>query len=156
MADLSGLESYLQRALVANPKLASFEQRYEAATSRIPQAAALPDPMLQVTRFVESVQTRTGPQETIFMLNQRIPWFGKLDSREQAASAEAEALWFAFQNQQLSLVRMVSLSFFEYGYTEEAIRLTEENLDLLRRLEPIVEEKVKTGGELNSLLRLKV
>jgi len=150
------LESYLNRAQMANPQLKAFQLRYEAAMQRIPQVSALPDPMFQITHFVESVQTRTGPQENILMLSQRIPWFGKLSSRADAASAEAEALWYAFQNQQLMLARRVSLSFYEYGYTEEAIKLTQENRDLLQELEPIVEEKVRSGGEINALLRLKV
>lgn len=90
------------------------------------------------------------------MLSQKIPWFGKLGSGESAASAEAEALWFAYQNQQLMLARRVSLAFYEYAYIKDAIRLTRENLDLLQGLESIVEEKVRGGAELNSLLRLKV
>jgi outer membrane protein TolC len=150
------LQNYLSLALANNPQLKAFEQRYEAAMQRIPQAAALPDPMLQVTSFVESVQTRTGPQENVLMLSQKIPWFGKLSSREDVASAEAEALWFAYQNQQLMLARRVSLAFYEYAYIKDAIRLTRENLKLLQGLEPIVEEKVRTGADLNSLLRLKV
>lgn len=150
------LQSYLSLALANNPQLEAFEQRYEAAMQRIPQAAALPDPMLQVTSFVESVQTRTGPQENVFMLSQKLPWFGKLGSRKEVASSEAEALWYAYQNQQLSLVRGVSLAYYEYGYTQEAIRLTKENRNLLEKLEPIVEEKVKGGADLNALLRLKV
>lgn len=154
--NLNDLHSYLMQALAANPQLDAFEQRYEAAMQRIPQASSLPDPMFQVTSFVESVQTRTGPQENVFMLSQKLPWFGKLSSREDAASAEAEALWYAYQNQQLMLARMVSLAFYEYGYIEEAIRLTKENRDLLRKLEPIVEEKVRAGADLNALLRLKV
>jgi outer membrane protein TolC len=155
-ASLEDLQSYLSRALAKNPQLEAFEQRYEAAMQRIPQAAALPDPMLQVTSFVESVQTRTGPQENVFMLSQKLPWFGKLGSRKEVASSEAEALWYAYQNQQLSLVREVSLAYYEYGYAQEAIRLTEENRNLLEKLEPIVEEKVKGGADLNALLRLKV
>lgn len=153
---LTSLEHYLRQAQIANPQLKAFERRYDAAMQRIPQVSALPDPMFQITSFVESVQTRTGPQENILMVSQRIPWFGKLSSRKAAASADAEALWYAYQSQQLMVARMVSLGFYEYGFTEEAIRLTRENRDLLRELEPIVEEKVRSGGEINALLRLKV
>jgi len=153
---LASLEDYLRQAQIANPQLKAFERRYEAAMQRIPQVSALPDPMFQITSFVESVQTRTGPQENVLMLSQRIPWFGKLSSREAAASADAEALWYAYQSQHLMLARTVSVGFYEYGYTEEAIRLTRENRDLLRELEPVVEEKVRAGGEINALLRLKV
>jgi len=138
------LESYLSRAQMANPQLKAFQRRYDAAMQRIPQVSALPDPMFQITHFVESVQTRTGPQENVLMFSQKIPWFGKLSSRADAASAEAEALWYAFQNQQLMLARAVSLGFYEYGFTEEAIQLTRENRDLLQELEPIVEEKVRS------------
>ncbi len=155
-SQLSSLEDYLARAQAANPQLDAFEKRYEAATQRIPQAAALPDPMLQVTSFVDSIQTRNGPQENALMVNQRIPWFGKLDAREKATSEQAEALWYAYQRQQLVLARMVSLMYYEYGFTQRATQLTRENLSLLEQLEPIVEEKVKAGGDLNALLRLKV
>jgi len=150
------LHSYLIRAQSTNPQLKAFEARYEAAAKRIPQLSSLPDPMFQVTHFVESVQTRTGPQENVFMLSQRIPWFGKLSSRESMATADAEALWFTYQNQQLMLARTVSIHYYEYSFTGQAIDLTQENLVLLENLEPIVEEKVKAGGSLNSLLRLKV
>ena len=155
-AEEVSLTDYLSRAQTANPQLQAFDHRYRAAVQRVSQVSALPDPVFQVTSFVESVQTRTGPQENIFMLSQKIPWFGKLGRREDAASAEGEALWYAYQSQQLSLARRVSIAFFEYGYIKEAIRLTGENLDLLQNLEPIVQTKVEGGADLNALLRLKV
>lgn len=152
----ASLSDYLSHAQTANPQLQAFDQRYRAAMQRVPQALALPDPMFQVTSFVESVETRLGPQENAFMFSQKIPWFGKLGRRGKAASAEAEALWYAYQAQQLSLARQVSIAFFEYSYTKEAIRLTRENHDLLQNLEPIVQAKVEGGADLNALLRLKV
>jgi outer membrane protein TolC len=155
-AEKASLTDYLSRAQTANPLLQAFDQRYRAAMQRIPQASALPDPMFQITSFVESVETRLGPQENVFMFSQKIPWFGKLGRREKAASAEAEALWYAYQSQQLSLARRVSIAFFEYAYTKEAIRLTGENRELLQNLEPIVQAKVEGGADLNALLRLKV
>lgn len=150
------LSDYLERATAANPDLQAYEQRYRAALQRVPQASALPDPRLQVTHFVESVQTRTGPQDDAFMLTQMVPWFGKLGNREAMASAEAEALWYAFQTRQLALARSVATAFFEYGFTGKAIELTRENLELLNRLDPVVEERVRAGGDLNPLLRLRV
>lgn len=152
----ANLTAYLQRAHTANPALEAFRQHYEAALDRVPQAHSLPHPMLQVTQFVESVQTRTGPQEQVFMLGQRIPWFGKLRERGNVASAEAEALLFAYQSRQLTLTRAVSNAFYDYGFLGKAIGLTGENLRLLSELEPIVEERVRGGGDLNPLLRLKV
>jgi outer membrane protein TolC len=152
----TSLTAYLERAQAANPDLRAFSERYEAARERIPQAAALPDPMLQITHFAESVQTRTGPQENILMLSQRLPWFGRLSGRTEAAGAEAEAVHYAFQARQLMLARMVGTSFYDYAYTGKATELTAQNLALLERLEPQVEERARTGGTLNSLLRIRV
>ena len=152
----TALEDYLRQAQAANPDLKAFKARYDAALQRAPQVSSLPDPMLQVTHFVESVQTRTGPQENIFMLSQRFPWFGKLSSKEHVASAEAEALWYAFQSRQLLLARKVAIRYFDYGFTGKAITLTSKNLEWLTELEPIIEEKVRGGGDINALLRLKV
>ena len=81
------LAAYLERAQEANPELEAYRQHYAAAQQRIPQARALPDPTLQVTQFVESVQTRTGPQENIFMVSQKVPWFGVLKGRRDAAAS---------------------------------------------------------------------
>lgn len=152
----STLGDYLAQAQQANPDLRAYAARHEAARARIPQAAALPDPTLQITHFVESVQTRTGPQENIMMLNQRLPWFGRLSGRERAASAEAEALQYAWQARQLRLAREVGTGFYDYAYTGRAIALTAQNLALLEGLAPQVEERTRSGGELNALLRLQV
>jgi outer membrane protein TolC len=150
------LSGYLNQAQQANPDLRAYAARHEAARERIPQAAALPDPTLQITHFVESVQTRTGPQENILMLNQRLPWFGRLSGRERAASAEAEAVHYAWQARQLRLAREVGTGFYDYAYTGRAIALTAQNLALLERLAPQVEERTRSGGEFNALLRLQV
>lgn len=150
------LEAYLDRALEANPGLQAFRNRYRAAREQVPQASALPDPMIQATHFVESIETRNGPQENAVMLNQKLPWFGKLRNRERAATAEAGALENAYRNRQLELIQRVGTGFYEYGYIESAVELTRENLQLLKELEPTVEARVQTGGDLNPLLRLKV
>lgn len=153
---LHSLVDYLEQAQAANPELKAFASRYDAARERSTQSNALPDPVFQVTHFVESVQTRTGPQENVLSLSQRIPWFGKLDQRGLGASAEAEAVWYAWQSRQLSVALAVANLFFDYGLNDRAIALTAENLRLLEQLEPIVEEKVRAGEQLNALLRLKV
>jgi len=150
------LVAYLRRANEANPGLRAFEDHYDAAMQRIPRAGSLPDPRIQITSFAESVQTRTGSQENVIMLAQTVPWFGKLDRQKAAASAEAEALWFSFQERQLALARTVSFGYFEYGFLGKSLELTRQNLSLLRQLEPVVKERVRGGGDINPLLRLQV
>ncbi|MFL2847912.1 MAG: TolC family protein, partial [Coraliomargaritaceae bacterium] len=150
------LIDYLNQAQSANPHLRAFHKRYQAAIAHIPQASSLPDPKLQITSFVESIQTRTGQQENALSLSQKIPWFGKLNRSKDTWTAEAEALWYAYQTEQLALNRRLSLAFFEYIYTKEATNLAQKNYDFLKNIEPIVQSKVEGGADLNALLRLKV
>ena len=152
----SSLKAYLERALAASPSLDAFEHRYEAAIARIPQARALPNPRFQATHFVESIQTRTGPQEHVFVLDQRFPWFGKLSERERAASTEAEALRDAWQNQNLRVALETSTHYYDYALVHRQIDLLQRNLELLRQAVPSMEERVRGGESLDALLRLQV
>jgi outer membrane protein TolC len=150
------LENYLNQALEQNPKLKVAESQYHASMQKIKQASSLPDPMVSVTHFVESVQTRTGPQENVLMISQKVPFWGKLKNEEDAADYEAQVSWYHFLNQKRLLVRNLSVTYYEYLYLGKAIQLSRENIDLLNKLTPIVESKVASGADLNSLLRLKV
>ena len=152
----SSLNAYLERALAVSPSLDAFKHRYEAALTRIPQASALPNPQFQVTHFVESIQTRTGPQENAFALSQRFPWFGMLSERERAAGIEAEALRDAWQSQNLRIVLETGTSYYDYALVHRQIDLVQRNFELLRQTLPSIEERVRGGESLDALLRLQV
>lgn len=147
---------YLQRALEQNHGLKVHDRRYLAARASISSTSALPNPKIQITHFVESVQTRTGPQEQALSIQQPIPWLGKLRRKQDAAEAQAEALWHAYANQQFQLIEQVSKAVLERAYLEKAIEIGNNNTKLLQGLETIVEERVKSGGELSDLLKLQI
>lgn len=152
----ASFEDAARQLLMRHPALAAARAQAGAALFRADYADVFPDPALSVGRFVESVQTRTGPQETVFNFSQGIPWFGIRGQREQIASAIAEKTAGDEAALSLELVRALADAFFEYAFIGEATRLTGENLRLLQDLEPVVETKVAAGGTLNALLRLKV
>jgi len=154
--DVDSLYGYLHQALKVNPQLQAVNARYEAAMSKIPQASSLPNPMFQVTHFVDRVQTKNGPQDNVLMLSQKIPWFGTLGKRKSVSSAKAEALWYASEAAQLQLVTQVSTEYYKLAYLDKALELANENLELLNALEPVIEEKVRSGASVNGLLKLHV
>lgn len=139
-----------------HPALSEAHSKTEAAQSRADFADVLPDPTFSVGRFIEPVQTRTGPQETVFKISQKLPWFGVRDSQSRVADATVESQ-AGFENLLgMALTRELADVFYEYAFLGKSIKLTEENHRLLRDLEPIVETKVAAGDSLNALLRLKV
>ena len=150
------LPDYLQLAWQHNPGLKALSQRYQAAVQHIPQAAALPEPTIALNHFVESVQTRTGPQKNALTLKQQLPWFGSLRQRKAIASSQAEALWYTFQHKQVQITRQLSHAYYDYAYLGKVLKLSDQKTELLERLLPMVDQRVRGGGSLNALLRLKL
>jgi outer membrane protein TolC len=152
----SDLETYLRFGLLNNPGLRAAFDRWRATLERIPQVTSLPDPTFSYSHFVEAVQTRTGPQRNRFGLSQAFPWFGKLRLRGEVAAMAAESEWFRVEARRLGLLREIKRTYFEYGYLAKAVRISEDNLQLLRRQEPVAQRKVAVGGRQDDLVRLQV
>ena len=150
------LKDYIAYGTHRNARLQATYLEYSAASQRIIQAKALPDPVMRITHFIEAIQTRTGPQENQFSLSQTIPLFGKLHTRVSIANEEAESFWWRFAEEKLQLIRQIETLYYEYAYLGKAITINRKSLELLQTIEPIVEERLRTGGDLNSLLRLQV
>ncbi|MDY0040341.1 MAG: TolC family protein, partial [Desulforhabdus sp.] len=75
----SGLNDYLAYAALNNAGLKAAFLRWQAALEKIPQVTALPDPRFSYGYYIQSVETRVGPQNNRFGLLQTFPWFGKLE-----------------------------------------------------------------------------
>ena len=84
-----GLRDLVKTALKDNPELKEAEAAWKASLKKARVVSALPDPNLAATAFVESVETRVGPQEAVLIFTQKFPWFGKLSAAGQAALEEA-------------------------------------------------------------------
>ena len=147
---------YILEALQNNTGILAQEKRYQAARASITSARALPNPRVQITHFVESIQTRTGPQRQGIQLQQPFPAMGTLGRRTDIARTHAEALWNAYAIQQFKLMDEVVEAVFDLAYIEKSIEITHKNIDLLQRLESIAEDRVKSGASLTDLLRLQV
>lgn len=150
------LDSYIRTALENNQGLRAAFDDWQAALEKIPQARALPDPTFEWTHFVEEVQTRTGPQNNRFMLAQKLPGKGKRAGAAQIASDEADQHWWQAVVLRTALVRDLKRAYYDYADLAQTIHIVDENLSLLRDLEPSVQSRVRGGANQSDLLRLQV
>lgn len=150
------LADAIQLAQQTNPELRALNHRTEAARARIGTAGALPDPKARFTYFGESVETRTGPQEAIYSISQRIPWPAKLQTRKVVAEHGAAAADWLYHDAQLRINEALTRAYTEAVYHREAIRITEAKLKWVLESRPIVEERVRGGETINALLRIDV
>ena len=77
----------------ANPTLQAARHRADAAAERVPQAGALPDPMLSfgMRNWVARDFAASAPMSTnAIQLTQRFPWPGKLGFRHPSSSERLE------------------------------------------------------------------
>lgn len=152
----SPLAHLISSALESNPGLQALERRYEAAKSEVTVAHGLPNPRVQWTHFVESIQTRTGPQRDALSVRMPFPAKGTLSTRSESARAMARALWFGYNAAQLEVVDQVSESAIEIAFLNRKLALQEKSQFLLETLEDLSTEKLRVGGSLERVLRIQI
>lgn len=124
----------IQVALKQNPSLNGLYQRFQQETLRIRQQTALPDPQIQYTQFVESIQTRTGEQEFILGVSQLFPWFGELETQGEIAHLRARQALAKYRQALLEVRTQVQEAFYRYLYQQKRKSLLQEEIDLLNEM----------------------
>ncbi len=124
------VETYVQVALSQNPEVQAARKRVEAAAYRVPVAASLPDPTLNLTLQPQPVQTAAGKQELILAANQQVPWFGKLATQADVASAATDVARANLAATELSVITKVKKAYYELHYLQQAISVTESEKNL--------------------------
>lgn len=140
-----GLAELAAEALERNPSLAAAAARARAAGQRVPQARALPDPMLGVTGFVAPPETRVGPQRFSATLSQRLPWFGKLSLRERASLRRAEALAHQLEARRLELLTELRRLYQEIAFLDAQRILLETDRATLVHFEELARARYASG-----------
>lgn len=150
-AELGGpqpVETYIQYALAQNAGVQAARKRVEASAMRVPQAASLKDPMVDVTGwpFYPNVpQTASGRMTADLMVSQEVPWFGKLGTKAAAAEEEVNAARAQLAAAELKTIEDVKRSYYELYFVQNAIRVTEEDRDVLARLVEVADALYTTN-----------
>jgi outer membrane protein, heavy metal efflux system len=139
------LAQYVARALQRNPGIQEAAARYQAALHQVPQAVALPDPMVAIAQSIRSPETRVGPQVESFTVSQAFPWFGTLGLRGSVAQAGADAAREAIGVRAWDVVLQVKRTFYDLAYVDAALRVTQEEEALLDQYERLAESRYAAG-----------
>ncbi|MEO8052125.1 MAG: TolC family protein, partial [Acidobacteriota bacterium] len=139
------LDGYLRDALDRNPAVRQAFAAYQASLQRLPQASALPEPMVGVTQYLRTPETRVGPQTTMLSVSQAFPWFGKLSDKEKIAAKEAEVVRERYEAQQDEVIHQVKLAYYALAFVDRAITITEEDLSLLQQYETLAQARYSQG-----------
>ena len=151
------LPEMIQQAMEKNPMIIAAKKKWKSAHEIIAARGAFPDPQVSYTYFVDSVETRVGPQENIYGVKQKLPFFGKRDLKAAVATEEAEALKASYEAAKQEVVRQVKLAFYELFYISTIIDITDNEKEILKGFEQIAVVKYKTGkGSQQNILKVQV
>ncbi len=139
------LDDYLRDALDRNPGVRQAFAAYQASLQRLPQASALPEPMIGVTQYVRTPETRVGPQTTMLSVSQAFPWFGKLSDKEKIAAKEAAVVRERYEAQQDEVIHQVKQAYYALSFVDRAITITEEDRSLLQQYETLAQARYSQG-----------
>ncbi|NOQ91814.1 MAG: TolC family protein, partial [Flavobacteriaceae bacterium] len=140
------LDKYLKIAAENNLGLKAKFSDYMAAMEKVPQVGTLPDPQFAFGYFIQPVETRVGPQKATLGLKQAFPWFGLLGSKEDVATDLAKAKYELFENSKSNLFFEVKTAFYNYYFMEKAIKITKDNMEILRIFKNLSLVKIEAGN----------
>jgi outer membrane protein TolC len=140
------LDEYLMIAAENNPELKAYFNEYLAAMEKVPQVGALPDPEVTLGFFIMPMERFMGTQKADIQLMQMFPWFGMLKSQKDEASKMAMTQYELYQNAKNNLFYEVKSTWYEMYRLKEEIRITEENLDIMRQYERLALIRFQSAG----------
>lgn len=131
--------------LERNPGLAAARAQAAAAAQKAPQVAALPDPVAAMTLYLQTPETRVGPQQAMVSLSQRFPWFGTLGLKERAAVHDAVAHALEVEAVRLELVTETRQLAHELAYLDTEAAIVAQDRDTLAHFEELARARYATG-----------
>lgn len=148
LAGAHTVDEYVVFALAQSPRIQAARKRVEARANRVPQAASLDDPMVGVNGYPFSpyvLQTAGGRSTVNVMAEQKLPWFGKLQTKSDVAEAETDMARADLVAAELEVVQQVKQTYYELYFLQKAVALTEQSRELLVQISEVADTKYRTG-----------
>ena len=142
----SGLQECMAYAALNNPGLRTAYHRWQAALEQVAQVRSLPNPSVSYRYYIESVETRVGPQQHAFGIRQTLPWLGKLARRGDVHSMAAAAAYQRYENEKLELFYRVRGLYYELYFLRSSIEITRDTVELLGQFERIARARYRVSA----------
>jgi len=142
------LNQLIEEGLRNNPEIIAARHKSEVFKQRVPQAAALEDPMVGVgvvnlpTNFSFRDEDMTMKE---FSISQKIPFPGKRFLMKQMAAKESEAVSLEVEETINRIVREIKIAYYDLSHIYRATEVTERNKKILEDFARIAETRYSVG-----------
>jgi cobalt-zinc-cadmium efflux system outer membrane protein len=143
------LTAAVRRAAARNPRVREAEARAEAARQRVPQAAALPDPEIELGLKDLPVRDLSLSRDNFTMEmvtgRQHLPGRGKRSAQLAAARAGVEGAEAMREHEVVDIAADTADAFFELAATDRRLALLEESRQRLEGAAAAATELYRVG-----------
>lgn len=145
------LPELVREALERNPEVQMAARMVEAKRARIPQAGALPDPMLMygVVNDGRPVPFQTLGErdfsEVYVGISQDFPYPGKRGLRREGAREEAAAEEANYEAVRRRVAAEVAEAYYDLYVTHAGLEIVEQNRQLLEQLSKVASTRFSVG-----------
>jgi len=129
-----GQRAYVRAVLERNPSIESARQGWRAALSRVRQAGAFEDPMIDLAVAPLSIGASKAPLGYEVAISQKLPWFGKLGLETSAAAAEADASKNDYEALKRELALSAVVLYDQYFIAVRSIEINLHHVALMRAM----------------------
>jgi outer membrane protein TolC len=157
--NLISLDECLQRALASHPRLSAARARAQAARFRIPQATALPDPMVETMFWpiaANAQQTAAGRMTSALDISQEIPLREKRATQGAIAAREFDMACAEVRQAEREIIESVRLAYYELWSAVRAIEIVNDNREAAAELVKAAEARYRAGGPQQDVIRAEL
>lgn len=145
------LNDLVTEALEQNPEIKAMQRGFDMMRARVPQAKALPEPMLSYGYAGNAplppfdIQKGDPTSARTLSVTQELPFPGKLAIKGKMANVAAEAEWWNYEQVRLNIVAEVKDAYYDLYYIQKAIETISRNQELLEKFAKIAEASYSVG-----------
>jgi len=154
------VDQLVEEALQNNPEILAAKQKWQVFKEKVPQASALPDPMLGLgiislpTNFSFRDEDMTMKELSI---SQMFPFFGKRRLMGEMAEKESEAVFNEIQEKANRIIKEVKTAYYDLSHVYRTTEVTQRNKRILEDFAKIAEIRYGVGeGIQQDLLKAHV
>lgn len=142
------VDEYVRFALMQNPRIQAARLAVESKANRVPQAASLSDPTLNVMGWPSiphAPQYVNGRMTSDFSVAQTVPWHGTLQAQAAAAEHDVDVARAQLAAVELDVIQNVKKAYYELYFIERAIQITTSEQKSVSQFVEIAESKFRAA-----------
>ncbi len=116
----------VELVLEKNREVLAAEKAYQAAKEKIKVSGVLPDPMLESSFSINSIETRNGPIENQIMLGQKFLLWGKLRRERNIEKIRADISKLNLNNTKVKISFLLRKNLADYFRLRESLEILEQ------------------------------